>query len=103
QAMGRRDPPTTSWSSNGMVRSGDGAVAPFALRRHTRFLLRRHRSLQPHMDILLLSEAQHLGYALLAADAGLLVAAEGHAEEMPAHLVDPHEARLDHLGRAHGG
>ena len=43
---------------------------------------------------------QHLLEAFLAADAGLLVAAERRAEEMLADLVDPDEAGLDRRGGA---
>jgi hypothetical protein len=41
------------------------------------------------VDVLLLGEAQQLLQALLAPEAGLLDAAEGRAEEVPADLVDP--------------
>src|SRR4029077_13252375 len=49
------------------------------------------------MDVLLLGIGQHFLKTFLAADAGLLVAAERRAEEMFRHLVDPDEAGL------HGG
>ena len=51
------------------------------------------------MDVLLLGERQQLANAFLAADAGLLVAAERRAQEMLGHVVDPDEAGLDLGGR----
>src|SRR3954454_21194762 len=57
-------------------------------------------ALQIHMDILLARKAQKLLDALLAADAGLLVAAERRAQEMLRHLVDPNVSRLDRCGGA---
>src|SRR5215212_6957121 len=44
--------------------------------------------LEPHVDVLFLRVGQHLFETFLAADAGLLVAAERRAEKMLAHLVD---------------
>ena len=58
------------------------------------------RSLQIDVDVLLLREAEEFLEAFLAAHAGLLVAAEGRAEEMAGHLVDPDEAGLDLGGQA---
>src|SRR5215470_16457021 len=52
-------------------------------------------ALEVNVDILLAREAQELLDALLAPDAGLLVAAERRAEEMLRHLVDPHVSRFD--------
>src|SRR5438132_7878839 len=46
------------------------------------------------VDVLLLSEAQHLLEAFLAAEPRLLDAAEGRAQEMLADLIDPDIARL---------
>src|SRR6266446_1026151 len=57
-------------------------------------------ALQVHMDVLLAREAQKLLDALLAPDAGLLVAAERRAQEMLRHLVDPYIAGLDRAGGA---
>src|SRR5262245_62438852 len=62
--------------------------------------MRAGAALQIDVDVLLAREAQELLDALLAADAGLLVAAEWRAEEVLRHLVDPHEAGLDRRRRA---
>src|SRR5437868_2683252 len=55
---------------------------------------------QSHVNILLLCEREHLVETFLAPDARLLHAAEGHAEEMLADLVDPNESGLHHRGGA---
>src|SRR6266566_9696225 len=57
--------------------------------------MRAAASLEVDVDVLLAREAQQLLDTFLASDARLLVAAEGRAEEMLRHLVDPHEPRLD--------
>src|SRR5262249_5260645 len=57
--------------------------------------MRAGAPLEIDVDVLLAREAQQLLDAFLASDARLLVAAEGRAEEMLRHLVDPHESRLD--------
>ena len=59
--------------------------------------------LQIDVDVLFAGEAQQFLEALLAADAGLLVAAERRAEEVPGDLVDPDEAGFDLGGDAMGG
>src|SRR5262249_48027489 len=55
---------------------------------------------QPHVNVLLVREREHLLEAFLTADARLLHAAERHAEEVFPHLVDPHEAGFDLGGGA---
>src|SRR5262245_63381478 len=62
--------------------------------------MRTAAALQIDVDVLLAREAQELLDALLATDAGLLVAAERRAEKVLRHLVDPHEASLDRRRRA---
>src|SRR4029453_9238440 len=49
---------------------------------------------KPHVDVLGLREFEELVDRFLAADAGLLVAAEWRAQEMHAGVVDPHEPGL---------
>src|SRR5580692_3169413 len=56
--------------------------------------------LEPDVDVLLLGISQHFLKAFLAADAGLLEAAERRAEEMFRHLVDPDKTRLHRGGGA---
>ena len=51
------------------------------------------------MDVLLLREGEHLLETFFASQAGLLEAAEWRTEEVLAHFIDPHEARL----HSHGG
>jgi hypothetical protein len=63
----------------------------------------RALALSLHVNILLLREGEHLLEAFLAPDAGLLHAAERHAEEMLADLVDPDEPGLDRRGGAMRG
>src|ERR671935_2686244 len=65
--------------------------------------MRAAASLQVDVDVLLAREAQQFLDPFLAPDAGLLVAAEGGAEKMLRHFVDPHEARLDRRCRAMRG
>src|SRR5262245_4231690 len=72
-------------------------MAAFAIRPDS---VRTGAALQIDVDVLLAREAQQLLDALLAADAGLLVAAERRAEEVLRHLVDPHEAGLYRRSRA---
>src|SRR6266516_809415 len=55
------------------------------------------------VDVLLAREAQQFLDAFLASGAGLLVAAEGRAEEMLRYLIDPYETRLDSCRRTMGG
>src|SRR6516162_6153115 len=57
--------------------------------------MRAGAPLEVDVNVLLAREAQQLLDAFLASDPGLLVAAEGRAEEMLRHFVDPHEPRLD--------
>jgi hypothetical protein len=57
---------------------------------------------QVHMNVFLARETQQLLDAFLAADAGLLLAAEGRAEEMFRYLVDPDIAGLDRRPGAMG-
>ncbi len=57
-------------------------------------------ALQVHVDVLLAREAEELLDPFLAADAGLLVAAERRAEEVLRHFVDPDEAGLHRSGDA---
>src|SRR3982074_3772047 len=58
---------------------------------------------QIEVDVLLARKAEQSLQAFLAADAGLLEAAEGRAEEMLGDLVDPDIARLDRRGGAMRG
>ena len=53
------------------------------------------RRLQLHVDVLFLREGEHLLKAFLTSQPRLLEAAEGRAEEVLAHLVDPDIAGLD--------
>src|ERR1700674_2826647 len=53
-----------------------------------------------HVDVLFLRVGEHLLETFLAADAGLLVAAERRAEEMLGDFVDPDEAGLHRGGGA---
>src|SRR5262245_46986055 len=55
-------------------------------------------ALEVNMDILLAREAQKLLDALLASNAGLLVAAERRAQKMLRHFVDPHVSGFDRRG-----
>src|SRR4051812_40534789 len=93
---GVRAAPGRAWRQTRVVRGGAWRVQ---VRRDASSLLR----LQPNVDVLFLGVAQHSLETFLAADAGLLVAAERGAEEMLAYLVDPHEARLHGGGSAMRG
>src|SRR5947208_1127351 len=65
--------------------------------------MRAAASAKIDMDVLLAREAQQFLDAFLASGAGLLVAAEGCAEEMLRYLIDPYETRLDSCRRTMGG
>src|SRR5580704_4936635 len=56
-----------------------------------------------YVDVLFLSERDQLLQAFFAADARLLLDAEGRAKEMLAGVVDPDKARFDgHCGAMRG-
>lgn len=67
---------------------------PSCVRRRMNHSLRR---LKLYVNVLFLCVGDHLLDALLAADTGLLVAAERRTEEMLGNFVDPDKARL-HCG-----